>query len=198
MTRVTDMTSRIHVGLISRFARFARDARAVSAVEFALILPIMVTLFLGGTELSQAISVKRKAVQVNRTVADLAAQDSQITSTEMGAIFGASTAVVAPFSSTNLKIVVSQLFIDQNGTAKVKWSDAYQTARRAIDSTVTLPAGLNTPNTYLVFAETTYTYTPPIGYTITGPISLTDQMYLRPRLTASIARDPCPPCGQNF
>jgi Flp pilus assembly protein TadG len=167
--------------------RFARDVRALSAVEFALILPLMVTLFLGGTELSQAIAVKRKAVLVNRTVADLVAQDSTITTAEMNAIFGASAQVVAPYSSANLKIVVSQVQVDSNGVAKIyQWSRAYQTTARAVDSTVTLPTGLNIPNTYLIMAETSYTYTPPIGYTITGQISLTDTMYLRPRLTTTV------------
>jgi Flp pilus assembly protein TadG len=170
--------------------RFARDVRALSAVEFALILPLMVTMFLGGTELSQAISVKRKTVLVNRTVADLVAQDSTITSSEMTTIFGASAAVVAPYTSGNLKIVVSQLKVDSNGVAKVdSCNKAYQTTPRTLNSTVTLPTGLNIPNTYLIMAESSYTYTPPIGYTITGPIQLSDVMYLRPRLTQSIS---CP------
>ncbi len=64
-----------------------------------MILPIMVTLFLGGTELSQAISVKRKSVLVNRTIADLVAQDSQITNAEMTGIFNASAAVIPPYTA---------------------------------------------------------------------------------------------------
>jgi Flp pilus assembly protein TadG len=181
------MISMIRIRLECLLDRFARDVRALSAVEFALILPLMVTLFLGGTELSQAISVKRKTVLVNRTVADLVAQDSTITTTEMDAIFGASAAVVAPYTASNLKIVVSQVKVDSNGVATVdSCNKAYQTTPRALNSTVTLPTGLNIPNTYLIMAETSYTYTPPIGYTITGPISLSDVMYLRPRLTGNI------------
>jgi Flp pilus assembly protein TadG len=178
------------------FARFAQDARGLSAVEFAVVLPLMVTLFLGGTELSQAIGAKRKTVLVNRTIADLVTQDSQITNSEMQTLFGASAAVIAPYTPNNLKIVISQLNIDGNGVAKVEWSDGYKTSRRATNSVVTLPTGLNIPNTRLIMAETSYDYTPPIGYTLTGTIALKDQMYLRPRLTASITRDPC--CGQNF
>ncbi|HLF23428.1 MAG TPA: TadE/TadG family type IV pilus assembly protein, partial [Burkholderiales bacterium] len=101
-----------YAGVIRNFSRLARDVRAVSAVEFALILPIMITLFLGGTELSQAIAVKRKAVLVNRTIADLVSQDSTITTAEMTSIFNASTAVVAPYSAGKLKIVVSGVKVD--------------------------------------------------------------------------------------
>jgi Flp pilus assembly protein TadG len=176
-----------HTGLIRAFSRLVRDVRAVSAVEFALILPIMVTLFLGGSELSQALSVKRKAVLVNRTIADLVSQDPIITATEMTSIFNASAAVIAPFSAGKLKIVVSGLSIDTNGIAKVVWSQAFQATARTVDSTVALPTGLNAPNTWLVFAETTYEYTPPIGYTIVGMLPLKDVMYMRPRTTTTIA-----------
>ncbi len=176
-----------HTGLIRSFSRLARDVRAVSAVEFAMILPIMVTLFLGGTELSQAISAKRKSVLVNRTIADLVSQDSSITEAEMTSIFNASAAVIAPYAVGNLKIVVSGVTVDATGAAKVAWSRAYQATARTVNSGLTLPAGLSIPNTWLVFAETTYEYTPPIGYTIVGMLPLKDTMYLRPRLTASIS-----------
>ncbi len=182
------ITSR--TGLITSFARLAHDVRAISAVEFAFILPLMLTLFLGGNELSQAISIKRKTVLANRTVGDLVAQDSTITNAEMNAIFQASAAVVVPFTVGSLKVIVSQLYIDQNQVAKVQWSDAYQATARAVNSTVTLPTGLNIANTYLIFAESTYSYTPPIGYTIIGTLVMDDQIYLRPRLTASISRVP--------
>jgi Flp pilus assembly protein TadG len=180
-----------HTGLICSLSRLTRDVRAVSAVEFAMILPIMVTLFLGGTELSQAIAVKRKSVLVNRTIADLVAQDSCISNAEMTGIFNASAAVIQPYTAGNLKIVVSGVSVDVNGIAKVVWSDPYQATARVVGSTLTLPTGLNTAGSWLVFAETTYEYTPPIGYTIVGMLPLKDTMYLRPRLTASISRVGC-------
>ncbi len=180
-------------GLIRSFSRLARDVRAVSAVEFALILPIMVTLFLGGTELSQAISVKRKSVLVNRTIADLTAQYTSISSATMNIIFGAAAAVISPYASGKLKIVVSGVSVDPvTLVAQVKWSCGWQATARAIDSTLTLPTGLNTAGSWLVFAETTYEYTPPVGYAIVGMLPLKDTMYLRPRLTSSIAQTGCP------
>ena len=187
---MTPMKAASHTGLIRSLSRLARDVRAVSAVEFAMILPIMVTLFLGGTELSQAIAVKRKSVLVNRTIADLVAQDSSITNAEMAGIFNASAAVILPYTAANLKIVVSGVSVDAGGIATVVWSDPYQATARTVGSAVTLPTGLNTPNSWLVFAETTYDYTPPIGYTIVGTLPLKDTMYLRPRLTTTIARVP--------
>jgi Flp pilus assembly protein TadG len=184
------MAAPVQFGFIRGFARFARDRRAMTAVEFALLLPLMITLYLAGAEITQAITIKRKATIVARTIGDLVAQDNSITNAEMSTILGAASAVVSPYPSGPLKIIVSSLAIDGNGIAKVAWSEAYQTAARTVNSTVTLPPGLNAANTSLVWAESSYNYTPAVGYMITGSMELRDQVYLRPRLSTSIARVP--------
>ena len=40
------------------------------------------------------------------------------------------------------------------------------------------------PNSQLIFGEVTYAYTPIVGYTITGTLTLSDHMYMSPRITA--------------
>src|SRR3954466_4564161 len=92
--------------------RFVRDRKGVSAVEFALLLPLMLTLYIGGAEVSQAVSVSRKATLVARTVADLSSQTSGITAAKMTNILDASAAVVSPFDASRLTVTVSQVKID--------------------------------------------------------------------------------------
>lgn len=176
--------------LRGKLARFARDKRGVSAVEFAIILPFMAILYLGGTAVTQGIIIKRKIVLVTHTVGDLVARDNTITNAEISAIFDAAKAVFAPYGwSTLLKIKVSSVNIDAAGTAKVGWSDALQDTARAVNSSVTLPAGLNAPNTSIIWTEVSYVYTPPVGGSFTGgAITMTDQLYIRPRLVTTITR----------
>ena len=64
-------------------ARFAQDRRGVSAVEFAMLLPLMVTLYLGTVEISQGVGIDRKVTLTTRTVADLASQVSSINNSDM-------------------------------------------------------------------------------------------------------------------
>jgi hypothetical protein len=55
----------------------------------------------------------------------------------------------------------------------------------------TLSATLKASSTYpiyLVWAESKYTYTPIIGKIITGSMNLTDQIYMRPRLSDCVLR----------
>ena len=168
------------------FARFKRDERGVSAVEFAMLLPLMITLYLGGAEISQAVSIDRKVALTARAVADLVAQGTSITNAEMTNILNAAKAVAAPYPEAPLKVVVSSIKIDANNKATVDWSRALNTTQRPQNQTVTLPTGLSIPNTSIIWAEVSYGYTPAIGYVLTGTLNLPDQIYMRPRLQDTV------------
>jgi Flp pilus assembly protein TadG len=160
-----------------------------------MLLPLKITLYLGAVEISLAVSIDRKVTLTTRTVADLASQVSSINAAEMGNLLNASAAVIAPYnqspySSSNLKVTVSQIKIDGNGAATIEWSETKNGTKRAKGSSVTLPAALKTANTYLIWSEVSYNYVPAIGYVVTGPLNLTDQIYMRPRLSDQVTYTP--------
>jgi Flp pilus assembly protein TadG len=172
----------------NKLRRFARDNEGVSAVEFALLLPLMVAMYLGGNEVSQAITASRKVTLVSRTVADLASQSASINNSSMTNILDASTAVLSPFTGSKLKVTVSQVKIDGSGNATIEWSDTRNGTARGTGETVTLPTALKVNNTWLIWAEAEYTYEPTFGSSIKDNIALKDQMYMRPRLSNSVTR----------
>lgn len=166
--------------------RFAANDSGVSAVEFALLLPLMITLYLGSVEITQAVSADRKVTLVAHTVADLTAQASTVSTADMTNILSAGTAVLTPYSSGNAKITVTSVTIDANGTATVAWSETLNGTKRSGTVTNLIPEALRTPSTSLIWGEAQYSYTPTIGYVITGTLSLTDQIFMRPRLVTSV------------
>ena len=169
--------------------RFHKAQGGAAAVEFAMLLPLMVTLYLGGVEVSQAVAIDRKVTLIARSLGDLVAQATNVTNAEMSNILTASAAIVVPYQDTKLNITVSSVKIDAAGVAKIAWSDTKGGTARAVGSTVTLPAALNTASTTLIWAEAQYAYTPTIGYVITGTMNLRDQIYMRPRLSDCVTRD---------
>jgi Flp pilus assembly protein TadG len=184
----------LRLGLSQHLLRLGRDERGVSAVEFAMLLPLMITLYLGAVEISQAVGIDRKVTLTTRTVADLASQVSNISDADMSNLLNASAAVVAPYETSKLKVTVSRVDVDANGAAKVVWSDTLGGSARAVGSGVTLPAALGVPSTSLIWSEVSYSYTPTIGYVVTGTLNLSDQLFMRPRLSACVQRTTPKPC----
>lgn len=164
-----------------KLTRFARDKRGVSAVEFALLAPLMIGLYFGCVEISDGVAADRKVSLTAAAVANLTAQVSTISSAQMTNILDASSAIIAPYSASKLKITVSCINIDSNKNATVKWS---VTRNGSALSSATVPSALLIASSQLIYAQVSYDYTPIIGYTITGTITLSDQMYMSPRMSA--------------
>jgi Flp pilus assembly protein TadG len=174
--------------LLDRISRLAADERGVSAVEFAMLLPLMLTLYLGTVEISQGISADRKVTLTARSIADLVSQTTSINNAEMTNSLNAATAVMTPYPISNLELTVTSVTIDNEGNATVAWSDSLNGTARTKGSPVTVPTALNIPNSSLIWSEVKYSYTPTIGYLISGTLALKDQIYMRPRLSDKVTR----------
>lgn len=167
--------------------RFQRDRRGVSAIEFALIAPVMIVMFFGIAELGQGIYAQRRAEHVSSSIGDLAAQAGAITNADMSNIFDAGTQVMAPLSTTTLGMRITCVTTDGNSIPKVTWSDARggSLSANTVGSTYTMPSGLVTaPNQVFVVSEANYRYTSPIGYVLPNGLTFNDKQYFSPRLSA--------------
>jgi Flp pilus assembly protein TadG len=161
----------------------------MTAVEFAFVLPVLVTMYLGTVEISMGVAIDRKVTLLSRTLADLASQPATITTADMTNILNASASVIAPYDATKLKMTLSEVSIDANGAATIKWSDTRYGTAHSTGQSVSLPAALNVPNTALLWSEVSYAYTPTIGYVVTGTLNLSDTIYMRPRQSDCVKRD---------
>jgi len=185
---------RTRYSLGAKLSRFARDEGGVSALEFALLLPLMITLYLGGVEISQAVTADRKTTLVSHTTGDLVAQSSDVTTADMTNVLNAASSVVYPFAVANLRVTVSSVCIDSQQRATVAWSQTLNGTARSGTVTSSIPAALLVANTSLIWGEASYSYRPTIGWTITGTLNLSDKIFLRPRLTSSVTLNSAAGC----
>lgn len=163
------------------FASLIRDRRGVSAVEFALLAPVMVAFYFGLSEFCQAYMAQKRMNHVASVIADLVSQDDQITTTEMNDIFGVSRTLMAPFPTARLTQRVSSVTVNSSGQARVDWSRGSGVAARATSSTVTLPANLVANGESVIMSEVVYDYDSPVDYLMPGLTRFTQTYYLRPR-----------------
>jgi Flp pilus assembly protein TadG len=190
----------------SRSARdVVNDCAGVAAVEFAFIVPLMLVLFFGTNEFAQGVAVDRKVAIMARTLADLASQNTSVTTTQLNNFFAASTAVMTPYSPGPVRATLSELYVDPSSLqVRVQWSAG--ASPRSVSSNVTIPSQLRIAGTYLLFAEVSYQYVPTIGYVMApAGINLSEVAYTRPRQNIGTAAacvfyppdpSPTPTCPQ--
>jgi Flp pilus assembly protein TadG len=169
--------------------RFVHSTHGVAAVEFAVVLPVLALIFLASFDGGRAIAIYMKVRAATYTVDAVTNQYQIIHDTDMQTILGATAKVLAPYSSTPVAVTVTQIAIDAKGNATVSWSDTQNGTAYAVGSKITVPTSLAIPNSYLIFGEVSYTYTPMFGYFGSGSaIRFSDNLYATPRSVASITR----------
>jgi len=174
--------------LLRRLRRFVGNRDGVAAVEFAIILPFMLVLYLGSIEAGNGLAVQFKAALASRAVADLTSQYASIDNTTMTGILNAASTVVAPYSATGMIVTISEITTDSGGQGTITWSDSLNGTAHSVGQSVTLPTAMQIANTSLIWSEVTYPYQPSLGMVMTGTINISQSSYFYPRLATSITR----------
>ncbi len=181
-------------------AAFIENKRAVAAVEFALILPVMVVIYVSTVEISMAVAVQRKVAITAGTLGDLVAQQSSVTDGPSGSladILSVTRAVMLPYKDFNANVTatVTSVKMDGTGNATVDWSKSWKVAHGDLvdgpynhgDSyDLSAAPDLEVANTSIIVAEFNYEYTSPLGYIFTTARPMTHKTYFRPRLVPNI------------
>jgi len=176
--------------MLKRLYRIFAKKDGMAAIEFALLAPVLLFMFLGGIELTDALICKQKVTGMAAAAADLIAQETQVSNAGMSDVFSAVNSIVYPYPTTGLRIVITSLVDDGHGNGTVQWSDAQNAAPRSVNSTVAVPSGVITSGGTVILAEVTYPYTSQIAHFLTGTTDMTTSFYARPRRSVSIARVP--------
>ena len=173
--------------------RFRPAASGVAAVEFALIVTMLLVGYLGGFAVAQATSTYRKLADTTVELANLTSQFTSMQATDAQGVMAAAAQIMAPFPTGALSEVLTLVATDANSNATVTWSQAYPTASNALTkgASVTLPANLAQPSTTYIMVQTSYSYTPIAGTAFVPTIPMTDQIYILPRQSTTI---PCSTC----
>jgi Flp pilus assembly protein TadG len=167
--------------------RLADDRRGVALVEFAMVAPVLLLMYLAGYQLCDALSCNRKVTITARAVADLTTQNASVNDSQLTTILSASSKIMAPYATSNALVRVSELSTDSNGKTTVVWSKANGTnPRRTPGSSYTLPTTIRTNGSFLIVSEVVYSYKPTVDFGIVGALGLSDKIYMSPRVSASV------------
>jgi Flp pilus assembly protein TadG len=196
------MTMRLR--LPARLTRFLRSVDGTAAVEFAFVVPILLTLYLGSMEVSQALDTDKRVSRTASMVADLVTQQEAVSKAALVSITQIGDATLAPYARSlpTTTIVAIQVSSSATPQATAVWSIRRQgttvTKPVAAGAVVTLPVDLMTPGAFIVKVTTQLDYVPVTTWSVKGTASgntfvlpMGDTYYLRPRLTNTISCSDC-------
>jgi Flp pilus assembly protein TadG len=188
----------------------AANKDGAAAVEFAMLLPVMITLFFGTVETTLALLCRADVSNMAATAADLISQANTTTTADISNVYAAAGTLLYPYYSGGAtgkptirltSVIYDSGAGDPTTTGKVAWSctqlgnGTLTPASRSKDNPVTFNQALITVNGSVLMAEIAYNYASPTTKVVTGAINMTNNFYTKPRRVAQIPAPTggCPP-----
>jgi Flp pilus assembly protein TadG len=184
--------------------RFIASTRGVAAIEFAIVAPVLLLMLIETFDIGNGIAVYMKVRTATFALASITNQYSTgpnaIQTTDMTAVTGSASAILAPYSSTPVTIKISQIRMSSATRAKVSWSyalngQAYATGKNwqtLLPTQFTASNACNSYPCYLIYAEVSYAYAPVLFSSIMSSLNLSDSLYVMPRSSACVQYNSVP------
>lgn len=177
--------------------RFLGAERGVAAVEFAMILPVLLAVYIGSSEAGTLLITDRKVQSVAGALGDLVARSNKSLSTaQLEDYFRASTSIMSPYSTTDLTQTVTAIAVSEEGEAVVSWSVEFAGGgdhmaigtRYERDAEYDLPAEMIAiaRGQTVIAAEADYIHRPLLGLFFEQSIDLHRSNYFLPRFGGTI------------
>lgn len=182
--------------MLRRVRSFARDHRGVAAVEFALVAPLLIVVYLGLVEICSGYMAQKRMSHATALIADLVAQEEVVNTTNLVDIAAIGGLIMKPFAVDPMAVRVSSI-TQTSGVARVNWSWGQDMDARPDDQIVTLPPDIVEDGQSVIMSEATYVYNSPIKELLPRLTLFQDLTtfravyYLRPRVTATTGCSDC-------
>lgn len=166
-------------------SRFWSSRDGVAAVEFAMIMPIMLVIYLGSMEGSALITMDRRVQTISNSVGDLVARGKdKVSTSEIDDYFAVSKIILAPHSTSELVQRVVSVQVDKDGKGVVRWSrDSGKKVPYAKGTPFKLPAEITdiAKEGFVIVAEASLPYTPLTGIVFGQKYTLYRENFYMPR-----------------
>lgn len=196
------------VGTKARLLRLVGDRRGVAALEFAMVAPVLLSLYFVTMEVAQGIEANKKVSRIGSMVADLVTQQQSINRSELEAIMQIGSAILLPYNRSQPDITVTAIKLTDTSTPKaiVQWSRRLRNGafmQGPVKGTETqVPTTLKIRDTFLIQVSAGLEYRPVLTWTAENKaaiglaasfdrIDMDESYFLRPRMTAEIDCSDC-------
>jgi Flp pilus assembly protein TadG len=173
-----------------RLSRFWRDRRGVSAVEFALLAPVLIVFYFGMAELTEAMMAQRRLSHLAASIGDVVARDQKLTDARVADLFSVGKVLMAPFPTSTLRMCLVSIASDANGKDVVVWSEKSNAPLNcpAVGAVVDIPVGVLPAGQSVIMSKASYEYDSVFKFSSPDTLTFRRTFYLKPRLSDQVTR----------
>ncbi|WP_117192988.1 TadE/TadG family type IV pilus assembly protein [Rhizobium terrae] len=185
-------------GFLAQLRRLVADRRGVGAVEFALIAPILISLYITSFEITIGLSVSTRLTRATSTIADLVTRETTVSQATLATMKNVADGMFAPYKVDDPNIRITGVVLDATGNPTVAWSWSNKGgAPYAVGSPVNVPGGMRVANSFLIRSEVSITHELLMFMTGAMPSGIKEihmgrEYFYRQRMGTSI---PCTNCA---
>ncbi|MCM2473657.1 pilus assembly protein [Rhizobium sp. CG5] len=144
--------------------RLKDNRDGIGGVEFALIVPLLLVVYICAFELTLGFSVAKRATRATGTIADLVAQQSSVTTTFLATMPDVAAAIFTPYDTAadgeTIDLKITGIAVDSSANPTVAWSWAADgTTPYVAGTTVSVPSDMVTADVFMVRAELSVPHT---------------------------------------
>ena len=160
--------------------RLAGDVSGNAAVDFAILLPVLLALFLGVVEVTSVLRVDRKVIDAAQTTADLVSQRREVDNAQLNDIITAAELIFEPFPASAMKVgIVGVRYDEDTGAPEVDWTKTKNGG--SVPNALSVAQGLGEEGEGVIVVRVTYDYTPVFFDFILSAMEIEETAVLRPR-----------------
>lgn len=176
--------------LMHAWSAFRRDKRGSLLIETGFVVPVIVTMTLGGIEISRYALLQQKLDRLATTTTDMVTQSEAISLASIDVILTATASIMKPFPfGAEGVVVITSVSATGALPPKVDWQVAGGGSLSgsvskigSVGANAALPAGfLVRSGENVIISETFYQFTPMFVSSFVSPATLYHSAFFRPR-----------------
>lgn len=182
---------------VALLRRMMHERDGIGGVEFALLAPVLIVLYLCAFELMTGFSVSKKVSMAASTVADLVSRTDKVSKADLEGMVDVTNAVFPPYPVDNLSLRITGVTVDADRQAKVAWSWSNSgAAPYAVGSTVVVPDDMREEETFLIRSELSVDhellmYLPALSGSQIKEITIRREFFFRQRINTNVTCSDC-------
>ncbi|MEM9470183.1 MAG: TadE/TadG family type IV pilus assembly protein [Pseudomonadota bacterium] len=175
---------------MSFLKKFWKNKEGVSAVETAILFPLLITLLTAVYDLGQGVVISQKVNTAAQVMGDLLTRYETVDEALITDIINAGELSLDPYPTAELAYDIASVQFDEDDDPVVLWRRSFGMLEEQAPINATI--GLGTEGQGVIVVSVTYDYVPFFNNFIIDEFSMYERAFLRGRKSITV---PCTDCS---